>query len=341
MNEATTETQKVSGNSRNNSAVTQRLMSPVGRGMSDDTSPSPTTPPKLKKTPGTSTLEAAAAISRAKSVRKITDYFSQSVVQLSTISNKTHLTNGVDHGNNSSYEVYENGIDNNPVDSVSIKQRLNFHKKDNLILFDGNIKPMSLEDVLISAKDDNLLQDDVASDIIYATPEELEEDGCSRDSSNFGNISYFKYTRFLCLIILYITSTLHFVRNYVSSLSLGLSSEDSGPGKENEDWRAKQVSNKMLGNPPGDVDLSPLTNQTNGSQVNQTNYNLQKYHSTNFMLNNLEVNAKDKPLTMQTIDKGIGKIDHDQSAASSACNKSSKSNHSSPLQSRRGKHLFT
>lgn len=193
-NGATTEIKKVSGNSHNNSAVTQRLMSPVGRGMSDDSSPSPTTPPKLKKTPETSTLEAAAATSRAKSVRnasvKITDYFSPSA-ELSATINATHLTNG--NGgvrrkrDEFAYPVYENGLDNNTVDSTLIKQKPTFHG-NNLILFNGDIKPMILETVLGSARDDKLDQDDVESDIIYATQEELEEDGCSRDSSHFGKI---------------------------------------------------------------------------------------------------------------------------------------------------------
>ena len=194
MNGATTEIKTVSGNSRNNSAVTHRLLSPVGRGMSDDSSPSPTTPPKLKKTPGTSTLEAAAATSRAKSVKnasaKITDYFSQSV-ELSAISNTTHLTNGRSPVRNKQHEfaypVYEIGLDNNTVDSISINQKPNFHG-DKLILFNGDIKPMILETVLVSGKDDKLDQDEVGSDIIYATQEELEEDGCSRDSSHFGKM---------------------------------------------------------------------------------------------------------------------------------------------------------
>ncbi len=73
------------------------------------------------------------------------------------------------------------------VRTLSINQKPNFHG-DNLILFNGDIKTMILETVLVSGKDDKLDQDDVGSDIIYATQEELEEDGCSRDSSNFGKI---------------------------------------------------------------------------------------------------------------------------------------------------------
>ena len=124
-------------------------------------------------------------------------------------------------------------------------------------------------------------------------------------------------------------------------LSLGFSGEDSGPGKENEDWRAKPVSRSILVGPSVDVDISQLTNQANGIQVNKTNCNLQGYQTTNFMLNNLGANTKDKHSSslIKVNEKGVNKLDYDQSDTSSACNKNSNSNHSSPLQPRRGKNL--
>ena len=81
-------------------------------------------------------------------------YFSQSV---SGMSNKNRLTNGDFH-----YPVCD--------------------------ILNGDIKPMILENVLVSEMDDKFDQEDEGSDIIYATPEELEEDSCSRDSSSFGMI---------------------------------------------------------------------------------------------------------------------------------------------------------
>ena len=61
-------------------AVKDRLTSPIGRGMPEDTSPSPTTPPKLKKMPETSLVPATNAktlqANSPKSVAaKKTDYF--------------------------------------------------------------------------------------------------------------------------------------------------------------------------------------------------------------------------------------------------------------------------
>ena len=152
--------------------------------MSEDTSPSPTTPPKLKKTPGTSTLEAAAATSKAKSIKtvaaKITDYFSPSG-ELAEIDGNTHLTNGVAHNQHpeNEYRIYETGLD---------KRRPNF-PRENLFSSNGDIKQMILDPVLVSGGEDNIDQDDVGSEIIYATPEELEEDGCSTDGSNLGIIT--------------------------------------------------------------------------------------------------------------------------------------------------------
>ena len=166
-NGATSDPNSVPVNSRINSAVTQRIMSPVGRGMSEDSSPSPTTPPKLKKTPGTSTLEAAAASSRAKCLKatsaKITDYFSQSV-ELSAISNTNHLTNGEVNSKQHDFQY--------PVCDI----------------LNGDIKPMILDNVLVSGIEDKFDQPEEGSDIIYATQEELEEDSCSRDSSSFGKL---------------------------------------------------------------------------------------------------------------------------------------------------------
>ena len=168
-NGATSDQSSVPVNSRINSAVTQRIMSPVGRGISEDSSPSPTTPPKLKKTPGTSTLEAAAASSRAKCLKatsaKITDYFSQSV-DLSAISNTNHLTNG----------------------DVVFQTKQHDFQYPVCDILNGDIKPMILDNVLVSGIDDKFDQVEEGSDIIYATQEELEEDSCSRDSSSFGKI---------------------------------------------------------------------------------------------------------------------------------------------------------
>ena len=66
--------------------------------MSEDSSPSPTTPPKLKKMPDTSsTLDADATSSRVRNLKaasaKITDYFSQST-EMSALSNTDQFTNG-------------------------------------------------------------------------------------------------------------------------------------------------------------------------------------------------------------------------------------------------------
>ena len=179
--------------SRKSGAVTERLMSPIGRGMSEDTSPSPTTPPKLKKTPGTSTLEAAAATSKAKSIKnvaaRITDYFSPSG-ELAAIDDNTHLTNGVAHNQHPEHEyrVYETGLGTTTFDSSVDKRRPNF-LRENFLSSNSDIKPMILDPVLVSGGEDNIDQDDVGSEIIYATPEELEEDGCSSDGSNLGIIT--------------------------------------------------------------------------------------------------------------------------------------------------------
>ena len=168
-NGATSDQNSVPGNSRINSAVTHRIMSPVGRGMSEDSSPSPTTPPKLKKMPGTSTLEEAAASSRAKCLKatsaKITDYFSHSV-ELSATSNTNHLTNG----------------------DVVVSSKQHDFQYPVCDILNGDIKPMILDNVLVSGIEDQFEQAEEGSDIIYASPEELEEDSCSRDSSSFGKI---------------------------------------------------------------------------------------------------------------------------------------------------------
>ena len=163
-------------NSRIKSAVTPRIMSPVGRGMSEDSSPSPTTPPKLKKMPGSSTVEAAAATSRAKSLKnsssKITDFFSQSA-ELSAISNLNKLTNG------------------NVVDR-SKRQEFHYPVGD---ISSGDKQTMVMDNVIVSGINGQLEQDDAESDIIYATAEELEEDSCSRDSSSFGRIIFLNRNR--------------------------------------------------------------------------------------------------------------------------------------------------
>ena len=167
-NGVTSDTTKVSVNSRINRAVNQRIMSPVRRGMSEDSSPSPTTPPKLKKMPDTSTLDAAATTSRTKNLKaasaKITDYFSQTT-EMSAMSNTDQFSNG---------------------DLLVHRKKHEFPYSVSNIL-NGDIKPL-LHDKVLSPSMDTNLDEDAESDIIYATPEELEEDGCSRDSSSFGNI---------------------------------------------------------------------------------------------------------------------------------------------------------
>ena len=158
----------MSVNTRTNRAVNQRIMSPVGRGMSEDSSPSPTTPPKLKKMPDTSsTIDAAdATSSRVRNLKaasaKITDYFSQST-EMSALSNTDQFTNG-DLLVQSKKHEYAYSVSN---------------------ILNGDMKPMLYDKVLPPSMDSNL-DEDAESDIIYATQEELEEDSCSRDSSSFG-----------------------------------------------------------------------------------------------------------------------------------------------------------
>ena len=96
---------------------------------------------------------------------KITDYFSQSV-EMSEMSHTNHFTNGDVLIRTAQHDFHY------PVCDIS----------------NGDIKPMILENVLVSEMDDKFDQEDEGSDIIYATPEELEEDSCSRDSSSFGMI---------------------------------------------------------------------------------------------------------------------------------------------------------
>ena len=161
----------MSVNTRTNRAVNQRIMSPVGRGMSEDSSPSPTTPPKLKKMPDTSsTLDADATSSRVRNLKaasaKITDYFSQST-EMSALSNTDQFTNGDLLVQSKKHEY-----------AYSVSKILN-----------GDMKPMLYDKVLPPSVDSNL-DEDAESDIIYATQEELEEDSCSRDSSSFGKIFY-------------------------------------------------------------------------------------------------------------------------------------------------------
>ena len=125
-------------------------------------------------------------------------------------------------------------------------------------------------------------------------------------------------------------------------VALGGSGEDSGPGKENEDWRAKPISRSLLRATSDDVESIQLTTHTtNGIQVNQSKSNLQNYQNTNFMLNNMGAITKDKQMSSLYSIKDIeaSKINYDQTDASTACNRNSHSNHSSPLQPRRGRKL--
>ena len=169
----------VPSNSLIERAVTQpRIMSPVGRGMSEDASPSPTTPPKLKKTPGSSTLEAAAAASsRTKMLRnnstKITDYFSQTV-ELSGINTISHAAA------------------NGDVAVLGRQHELQQHPTHGIL--NGDMKPMILDKVLVSGIRDKFDEEDAESDIIYATQEELDDDSSSRDSSSFGNYNMSRNT---------------------------------------------------------------------------------------------------------------------------------------------------
>ena len=147
-------------------------MSPVGRGMSEDSSPSPTTPPKLKKMPDTSTLDADASSSRVRNLKaasaKITDYFSHST-EMSALSNTDQFTN-------------------RDLLVQSKKHEFNYSVSN---ILNGDIKPILHDKVLPPSMESNL-DEDAESDIIYATQEELEEDSCSRDSSSFGkNFIYF------------------------------------------------------------------------------------------------------------------------------------------------------
>ena len=169
----------VPSNSLIERAVTQpRIMSPVGRGMSEDASPSPTTPPKLKKTPGSSTLEAAAAASsRTKMLRnnstKITDYFSHTV-ELSGMNNISHAaTNG---------------------DIAVFGRQHELQQHPTRDILNGDMKPMILDKVLVSGIRDKFDEEDAESDIIYATQEELDDDSSSRDSSSFGNYNMSRNT---------------------------------------------------------------------------------------------------------------------------------------------------
>ena len=121
---------------------------------------------------------------------------------------------------------------------------------------------------------------------------------------------------------------------------LGSNGEDSGPGKENEDWRAKVMDHSTLVATSGDIGISHIHNQTIGAQITKADSNLQSYHlTTNYMLNNLGAKPKDKShlssLTNGT-EKESAKEESNQTDRSSACNNNSSSSRNSPLQPRRG-----
>lgn len=124
----------------------------------------------------------------------------------------------------------------------------------------------------------------------------------------------------------------------------GYSGEDSGPGKENEDWRAKPVARSLVRAPSDGVDNIQLpTHQSNGIQVNQNNCNVKNYQSTNFMLNNIGGTKRKEKHNTNSFYNNIkdvdgSKMNYDYTDTSTACNKNSNSNHSSPLQPRRGKY---
>ena len=129
----------------------------------------------------------------------------------------------------------------------------------------------------------------------------------------------------------------HLIIPYVT---LGCSGEDSGPGKENEEWSVKSLSRSLLRVPQDNLENSHLARQTSGMDVNQHNGNIQNYQNTNFMLNNLGAISKEKHRVNSLYnfkDSEASKAKNDPIGTSTACNRNSNSNQSSPLQPRRGK----
>ena len=111
-------------------------------------------------------------------------------------------------------------------------------------------------------------------------------------------------------------------------------------GKENEEWSIKSLPRSLLRVPQDNVDNSHLARQTSGIDVSQHNGNIQNYQNPNFMLNNMGAISKEKRHVNSLYnlkDLEASKAKMDSIGTSSACNRNSNSNQSSPLQPRRGK----
>ena len=125
-----------------------------------------------------------------------------------------------------------------------------------------------------------------------------------------------------------------------SNLLIGCSGEDSGPGKENEDWSVKSLSYPLLRSSQENIENPHLPRHMSGMEGSQLNGNIQKYQNTNFMLTNKGNLTKDKQHLNSMYnykDLETSKAKFDQEPTSFACNRSSNGNQNSPLQPRRGK----
>ena len=115
---------------------------------------------------------------------------------------------------------------------------------------------------------------------------------------------------------------------------LGSNGDDSGSGKENEVWRAKMIPQSMV------VELAVDANVSQLHKNNQSN----KYHQKS----NLGAIPKDKQAQLNSfIQTNISMKENDKACGSEsaekpplATNNKSNSNHSSPLQPRRGTYFI-